>query len=102
MNRCLKCLVSKIPHEYKHSPTIMMVRQMEGYSARIEELLKQGTAAVNDMHVCHPFPAPANMHALNCPTGAHPGGWQHMPGPHHHCTMGGCGPWRTGAVGNGG
>lgn len=36
-------------------------------------------------HRCHLDPLPNGVHALVCPTGQHPGGWVHPPGPHKMC-----------------
>lgn len=41
-------------------------------------------------HRCHVGAHPSGMHAVWCPTGEHPGGWQHIGGDHRMCWD--CGP----------
>lgn len=45
-----------------------------------------------DNHRCHSSPIGNHQHGLICPTGEHPMGWQHMPGPHNMCSACGKGP----------
>lgn len=37
-------------------------------------------------HTCHTTTPSPFIHTIVCPTGEHPTGWQHMPGPHKMCT----------------
>jgi len=38
-------------------------------------------------HICHATPIPMNEHMTMCPSGEHPTGWQHVPGPHKTCDI---------------
>lgn len=62
----------------------MPIDQITGMSVKGEAVLVSDI----DMHICHEgLVPPHHNHTLTCPTGEHPAGWQHMPGPHKQCVV---------------